>query len=366
MDMAGVERKKITQMKRKALFVLAALILEGSMLRGQEVLIHTGLNTFFDNIEFAGSEYKISQTMAGIYFSPDIGIRWDSVYTINIGASLLHEFGSADFTDRIFPTAYAQYHSGRLRFVMGAFPRTLVLDKYPRMFYQDSVGYYRPNVNGILLEYGESQRYVNVWLDWTGRQTHTVREAFFVGFSGRYTKGVFYAQHYGYMFHYASRTDPVVHEALHDNILLRTSLGVDLSGRTFLDCLDASAGWVLGLERERDAGSNWLAMNGFHIDLRAEYRFAGIFNTLYSGKGLMSFYNDHDINLYWGDPAYRSGFYDRTDIYIRFLRKKNIDMELTWTLHFMEGRVFNEQMLKVKVDLNLLRPLSKNKIINNI
>ncbi len=46
------------------------------------------------------------------------------------------------------------------------------------------------------------------------RQSKTVNEEFFIGFSGRYKTGIFYLQHFGDMFHYAGKMNPVVEEAL--------------------------------------------------------------------------------------------------------------------------------------------------------
>jgi hypothetical protein len=41
-----------------------------------------------------------------------------------------------------------------------------------------------------------------------GSQKH-VNEQFFIGFSGRYKVGIFYLQHFGAMYHYAGKMDPV-------------------------------------------------------------------------------------------------------------------------------------------------------------
>lgn len=340
-------------MKKLSLTLLFILLLS-SALFSQDFFWKAGLYSFFDNIEFAGSEVKTSQTMAGVMITPEAGFRWDSVHTIAGGINLMHEFGSDNIIDNLYPTAYYEYCSKPFTFIMGAFPRSMALDKYPRMFFQDSVSYYRPNINGIFLQYGVDRNYVNLWLDWTGRQSTGVREAFFVGLSGRYNLGVFYAEHFSNMFHFASRKDPFVHEPLHDNMLFQTSVGADLSGRTSFDRLEASAGWVVGLERSRDGDAEWIPRQGIVVETRAEYRFAGIFSTFYAGEGLMYFYNDHDNELYWGDPVYRAKVYDRTDIYITFLKKQRVNLELTWSLHFLEGALYNEQLLKLKVNLNNL------------
>lgn len=332
---------------------LIILLITGTapMLFSQDLFWKAGLFSFFDNNEFSGSSYKISQTMSGISISPEAGITWDSVHKVSVGVNLIHEFGSTEAIDRYYPTAFYRYSKNSVRFIMGAFPRTMMPAGYPRLFIQDSLTYYRPNINGMLLQYGHDKRYINIWLDWTGRQAERVREAFFVGLSGKYNFGMFWAEHYSSMFHYASRKDPVFREPLHDNMLLKTSVGMDLAGKTFFDALEGSAGWVLGLERERIGDAEWISMNGFIAEIGAEYRFAGIRSSFYAGRGLMHFYNDHENNLYWGDPVYRAKVYDRTDLFVNFLRRDNVDLELTWSLHFLEGRVYNEQMLKLRVNL---------------
>jgi hypothetical protein len=339
-------------MKKLSLTILFILLL-GSSLFSQDFFWQARLSSFFDNGEFDGSHVKIPQTMAGVMIAPELGFKWDSVNRIVAGVNLMHEFGSNEIFDRFYPTAYYEYCKKPLTFLMGAFPRSMVLENYPRMFFSDSISYYKPNIEGLCIQYGKDQRYVNVWLDWTGRQSQDVLEAFFVGLSGRYNLGILYVQHFSYMFHQASKHDRFIrYEPLHDNFLIQTMVGADLSGRTFFDRLEVSAGWVMGLERGRIIGPDWIAMHGLQVEARVEYKFVGIYNSFYTGQGIMYFYEKYKNDLYWGDPAYRVKTYDRADIYIRFLRKQHISLDLTWSLHFLEGRVYNEQMLKLRIDIN--------------
>jgi hypothetical protein len=155
--------------------------------------------------------------MSGIQLVPEIGFKWDSSHFAGAGVNLLHEFGSGEPVDNLYLTAYYEYRKKPFRFLMGAFPRNNVLDKYPRIFFQDSISYYRPNVNGIFWEIHSGKDYLNVWLDWTGRQSSEVREAFFIGLSGKYNLGVFYLQHFDYMFHFAKDLDPAGDNGMHDN-----------------------------------------------------------------------------------------------------------------------------------------------------
>lgn len=313
------------------------------------------LFSFFDNTEFGHSAVKIPQTMAGVIVAPEIGLAWDTLNKVNIGVNLLHEFGSPKAIDKFYPTAYYESCRGPLRFIMGAFPRSRAIENYPRLFFQDSISYYRPNINGIFCEYRNDENYFNVWLDWTGRQSKSVNEDFFIGFSGKYKPGVFYLQHFGYMFHYAGKMDPVVEEPLHDNLLFHTSAGLDLSGKTCFTKFDINAGWVIGLERSRAENTGWIPLNGLLVETRIEYKWIGLFNTFYKGDGLMHFYNELGNKLYWGDPSYRSKTTDRSDFYIRFLQSRTVDLQLTYSLTFMENRMYHEQMLKVIVNLNSLK-----------
>jgi hypothetical protein len=310
--------------------------------------------SFFDNTEFSKSEYQVPQTMSGIQLAPELGLRWDSVHIVSAGVNLLHEFGSSEPADKLYLTAYYEFQKKPFRFLMGAFPRESVLDKYPRIFFQDSISYYRPNVNGVFWEIHSHKNYMNVWLDWTSQISETVRETFFMGLSGRYNQGIFYLQHFGYMFHYAKDLDPVVEKGIHDNGLFLTSVGIDMSGKTFLNVLDINAGWAAGVERARAEDSGWIINNGFLLETRIEYKMLGVLNSLYLGEGQMTFYDDHSNDLYWGDPIYRAGNYNRTDFFINFIRNNKVNVNLTYSLHFAEGNVYHEQLLKASINLNNL------------
>ena len=340
----------------KTLFwILFSVLLISSDAFSQEKNWKLDLFNFFDNTEFGGSAVKIPQTMSGVFVAPEFGFVWDSVHKANIGVNLLHEYGSATAIDKFYPTAYYEFCKAPLRFIMGAFPRSREIENYPRLFFQDSISYYRPNINGVYSEYRKGQSYLNLWLDWNGRKSETVREAFFIGFSGRYKPGIFYLQHFGYLYHFAKTTDPVVEEVLHDNVLLLTSAGVDLSQKSCFRKLEANAGWVIGLERARTDNTGWITSNGLLIETRLEYKWFGLFNSFYKGGGLMYYYNDYGNDLYWGDPVYRAKTYNRSDFYVTFLFSRKVNIELTYSFHFLESRVYHEQMLKVTVNLNSLK-----------
>lgn len=347
--------RNLYNVKTSGLVLIFSLLITSEAI-SQDLNWKVGLSTFFDNSEFSRSAFKIPQTLSGVILSPELGLGWDSVHRISAGISLLHEFGSLKAIDKFYPTAYYSYNREPCRFIMGAFPRSYVLEDYPRIFFQDSISYYRPNINGIFLGMTRNQNYFNLWLDWTSRQTETTREAFFVGFSGRYNMGVLFAQHFGYMYHFFSVKNPVIQEALHDNILLLTSLGIDLAKKTGFARLEADAGWVVGLERARSDQTGWIKQNGLLFETKIEIRGIGLFNTFYKGQGIHYYYNDHKNDLYWGDPVYRAKTYNRSDIYVKFFQTGKVNLKLIYSLHFVENRIYHEQALKVALDLNNLRP----------
>ena len=277
-------------MKTSFLILITSLLICSEAF-SQQIDWNLGLDNFIDNTEFGGSDVKIPQTMAGVRVAPEIGFVWDTIHQIHIGADMLHEYGSPDAIDRVDPIAYYQFSQKGITFMMGAMPRLQITGTYPRIFFQDSILFYRPYINGGFVEYRKGQSYINAWLDWTGRQSETVHEAFYIGFSGRYNRGIFYIQNHSYIFHYAETLDPVVRVPLHENSLFLTSIGADFSRSTIFNRLEANAGWVLNLERSRGQ-TEWFSMNGFYMEARMEYRWFGLYNSFYIGDGLMYFYND--------------------------------------------------------------------------
>jgi hypothetical protein len=320
----------------------------------QEVVWKVGVHSFFDNMEFSGSSVQNSQTMAGVHLAPEIGLSWNDKHRIYVGADWMHEYGSNKIVDYYDPVIYYKYDNKPFRFYMGAIPRQLVLDKYPRMFFQDSIRNYRPTITGLFWEYESNENYANIWLDWASRQTDTRHEAFFMGWSGRYNWGVGYAQHLGYMFHLAGLKNPVIPEAVHDNGLLLTSVGIDLAVKTGLDKLEANAGWSVGMDRDRDIAV-WNKPQGLLSEIKVEYQGLGLFNTYYKGGSQQVYYGDHGNELYWGDPVYRSKEYDRVDGYILFLKTNVVQLKLVYSLHFVEKQLYHSQAFYATFDLDKLK-----------
>jgi len=346
-------------MKKQSVILLILLHAAVSVF-SQELLWKAGVHAFFDNEEFDGSLVEESGTMAGVHLVPQIGVNFNDKHRIFAGIDLMREFGSNKTIDYYDLIAYYEYDGKPFRFYMGAFPRKPLLDNYPRMFLQDSIRNYRPTMTGFFWEFYNENNYFNIWLDWTGRQTYTVRETFFMGWSGKYNHGIFYGQHFGYMYHFAGSANPHVSEPVQDNGLLLTSLGIDFSKKTGFEKLEINAGWALGLEQDRGTDAGWHPRQGFLSEIKVEYKGLGLFNTFYKGAGQQISHNRFGNMLYWGNSTYQLKQYDRLDAYICFLKNSVVEIKFIYSLHFAERNMFHEQALYATFDLdNLKKPPKK-------
>jgi len=328
----------------------------------QEVLYKIGLHNFFDNNEFSGSSEGESQTMAGVHFAPQIGLKFNKNHRIFAGVDAMHEYGSEKFIGYLNPIVYYEFDNNPFRFYMGAFPRKMALDKYPLFFFQDSINNYRPTMTGFFWEYySKKGDFLNIWLDWTSRQTFEKRETFFMGWSGRYNKDIFYGQHFGYMFHFAADMNPDNHTPVRDNGRLWTALGIDLSSKTRFDELDINAGWAVGLEQNRATDEGWVCQQGILSQIRAEYRGLGVFNTFYKGESQNISFDQFGSQLYWGDRLYQSSMYNRLDGYINFLKTDIVNLKFIFSIHSVNSGTYYSQQLYAAFDLDNLKNKKQGK-----
>jgi hypothetical protein len=325
---------------------------------GQKPVFRTAAEAFFDNLEYSGSQVKASQTMAGVHLAPQLGLQWDERHFLFAGIDLLHEFGSERIVDAAAPLAYYEFRGKPFHFYMGAFPRRETLNRYPRIFFADSINHYRPAVNGFFWEIKKDDAtYLNLWLDWTSRQTEIRRETFFMGWSGRYQHRIFYGQHFGYMFHFAGVRHPHSPQGVNDNGLLLTSFGLDFAEKARFELLEINAGWAVALERQRSLGDGWHTPQGLLSEIKVEYGGLGIFNTLYWGNEQRVFRSTMNgsalsgNNLYWGDPIFSASFSNQTDLYIRFIKTQHVDITFKYGLTFAEHHLYHQQLLTASIHL---------------
>jgi hypothetical protein len=318
-------------------FVLAAF---SSAVTAQQLEGNLNLHSFADNREYMKSN-RFSQTIFGARLSPEIGLLLDSMHRIRVGFNAMHEFGSPKFTTKIDPVIYYQYQQKNWDFYIGAFPRFNLLDDYPRAIFNDTLAYFRPNIEGMLVKLKSGKWRQTVWIDWTSRQTDLDRETFLFGLSGNYEPGIFFISHYAMMFHNAGPGISIPGDHIQDNGAAALRFGVDLSGRTFFDSLTINTGGLISFERTRSVG-DWVTPVGLLFELHLGYKRFSLTDSFYLGEG---------HNLIYGDQFYTAKQYNRTDFTFAPFRFKNIEGKFIFSFHFLEGVTDSQQAFSLRYNI---------------
>ena len=327
---------------KKYLFILLSLMVsEQTTVQAQQLETAFNFHGFVDNREYAKSN-RVSQTIFGARFAPELGLLVDSVHLFRVGANFLKEFGSKSFTDHINPIIYYEYQKGKNDFYIGAFPRLNLIDDYPRALLADTLNYFKPNIEGMFYQYKTAGFNQNIWIDWTGKQTATDRETFLFGFSGKYQKGLLYVSNYAYMYHNALSANSPPEQHLEDNGAIQLQLGLDFGKNTFLDSLSISAGGIMSIERVRNV-TDLNTPKGFITYLYAGYKKLSLANTFYSGEG------HYLIN---GDAFYTAKQYDRLDLGWTPIMYKKIQGGFTFSFHFVDGIIDSQQAFSLRYNFN--------------
>lgn len=318
----------------------------------QKFVWNANLNYFFDNTEYAKSTIAKDQTMTGVHIAPEFGLAFDSIHSLYAGVDLLKTAGSQNVIDNIQPIAYYKFQNRKISFYAGAFSRSELLSNYSDLFFQDSVNYYRPTLTGIFWQVGRKESFFNLWLDWNGHQTSSVRETFFVGASAHKKIGMLFTDFQSYMFHFANTRPMNLSYSVCDNLLAHLSVGVDYSNNTGLDTLLFAAGILAGGERDRALLNGSYFPIGVVFRLNAEYKGFGTQNMLYTGNARDVFYNKYNNEFYWNNPFLRSGFYLQSKWYLDVIRSQSVNGKLSMNLQFSQGKMMFEQVFTLKAKLN--------------
>lgn len=139
-------------MRIRLLFTFAVLCTAFNNIYAQELEGNLNFHGFADNREYARSK-RFSETIFGLRVTPSVGLLIDSAHRIRLGVNVMHEFGSPKFSNKADIVAYYQYLKKDWNFYMGAFPREGLISDFPRAILNDTLNYYRPNVEGMLVKY---------------------------------------------------------------------------------------------------------------------------------------------------------------------------------------------------------------------
>src|ERR1700761_4512369 len=185
---------------------------------------------FLDNREYKDFVAR-SRTYSGTRTALDFGLNVDSLNSFVVGANAIHEFGAQPYFLTVNPIAYYKFKNKNWLFHIGEFPREGLLDDYPRALLNDTLRYFRPNVEGMLVRFTNNKNFKETfWLDWVSRQTATAREQFLFGMSGKYSPsqfGPFYISHYFLLLHDAGSA--TVDDPITDNGGAQLKLGLNFS-----------------------------------------------------------------------------------------------------------------------------------------
>lgn len=297
--------------KKIYLLLILTIVISRSGL-AQTLDVHFNGSVFFDNREY--KEFlKRSRTYSGTRLALDLGLNLDSANRFVVGANGLHEFGGKPYFLHVDPVAYYEHNGKNWFFNGGEFPREGLLTDYPRSMLNDTLRYFRPNIEGLYTSYHAGNFRENLWIDWVSRQTDTDREQFLFGLSGKYKPlGPFYVAHYLFILHDAGPAIDIPNDHIRDNGALQIKLGADFSHKTMFDSLTVEAGGMVSFERERNI-SGFKKPTGFVANVYLSYKRFALYDEFYKGQG---------HNITYGDAYYQFKTYNRIDlIYTPFIYK---------------------------------------------
>ena len=312
-------------------------------------------NYFFDNIEFAGSSYALPQTMSGMHVIPSLDIQLNNTQSIVTGVDVLMLSGSQKAIQSFIPVAFYQLKTDQQKLMIGSFPRSASISNYNDFMFRDSINYFRPNLQGIYWNLGNTDKFFNVWLDWTGSQSATQRETFFIGASGRADFLTnFFIDFQSYLFHFAKTRPSLPDQYLCDNAQAIFNAGYSSNKFIGNNKLLLSVGFFSGFERERNIPDQTYIPIGFVAHLNLESNFFGIDSKYFAGRNKLKLYERYGSQLYWSNPLLQSNSYLENKLYIRFLNNKYVQGKFEYRLHFCEGTMYHEQVLTLNASVDKL------------
>jgi hypothetical protein len=331
-------------LKKIYLFVFVSILSTTAALAQRSLDVNFSGLGFLDNREYKAFIPR-SRTYSGTRTALDFGLNLDSMNHFIVGVNALHEFGAKPFFGQVDPVAYYKFTGKNWNFYAGEFPREGLLDDYPRALLNDTLRYYRPNVQGLLARYQTENFTETGWIDWVSRQTDTQREQFLFGFSGKYkpvTYGPFYVTHYFFLMHDAGAAIPVPNDRINDNGAGEIKLGLDFSHKTVLDSLTIEAGGLMSFQRARGV-DGFQTPKGFVFSAYLSYHKLALYDEFYHGQG---------STIDYGDSFYSKPTYNRVDVIYTPFMFDRIKGQFIASFHFTPGHLNdNQEAFRVTFDL---------------
>jgi hypothetical protein len=334
---------RTTQLKN--IFLIIIIILCNCNSFTQELKVQAGMFGFFDNREYF-NYYENDQTIFGTRAYAKAGIALNQKNEFYWGADGLYEFGSSFDPYLIKPILYFHYHDKSLNMLVGSFQRHKLIN-LPNILLNDTLKYYRPNIEGMYFGYSRDHFTQDIWIDWTSRQTNEDREIFIIGGTGALKIRNLFYRHDFIFTHYALTARAAANEHIHDNGGFYSKAGIDLSHRSVFDSLTLSSGFTFSYDRLRNEYP-LRYYNGSISELYIQYNTIGAKYTIYIGSGQI---------LMTGDPLYEARNYSRLDIFWIFFNKPGIEGEIELSVHFVNDFVDYSQKFTIRAAISQSRKL---------
>ncbi|MGJ1284903.1 hypothetical protein ACR79P_14485 [Sphingobacterium spiritivorum] len=297
---------------------------------------------YADNREFK-APYTESKTIFGTRISPELYFKLSDNHTVHGGIHVAQEFGEREHKNPMLrPIIYYNYKNENFDFSIGHIPRYDLMKNTPRAILNDTLIYFRPNIEGMMLAYRNDHFQQRLFIDWTSKQSDKYREEFLVGMNGKVTVGDFYFSDDLILWHNALSANSDIDEHIQDNGVGIFKLGSNLTNKTPLDSLIIDAGIMMGIDRIRSQ-YDFRVKKGFIANVYMAFKSFSLENTFYKGGSQ---------NTPYADSYYRYSTYDRLDVGWSPIQSANIQGTLKLALHFTPGRIDNQQMFTLRYLLN--------------
>jgi hypothetical protein len=313
---------------------------------GQQLTIKSGSFGFFDNREYF-NYYENDQTIFGIraFTAADISLNANSDFAI--GYDGMYEFGNRLNDKYAKPIAYIHHSKEAVNVYLGSFYRYPIIDM-PRVLLNDTLQYFKPNIEGIYLAYNKTNFQHNIWIDWISRQSEVNKEIFYIGGSGTYKIKHFYYKHDFIFTHYALTSKVNTGEHIRDNGGIYSRIGYNSQVASIFDTISISSGIVISYDRNRTI-TPLTFHKGLITELHLAYKSVGLKYTNYIGEGQ---------DIITGDPIYKAKFYNRLDLIWRIFNQPGIKGEVEFTIHLINDFIDYSQKFTLRADFDYKKELN--------
>lgn len=309
-------------MKTGFIFFFLLVFLNGI---GQKAVFRFTMQGIGDNREFHNG-FSRPQTIFGTLGSAEIGTSADG-HSVFAGISELYEFGSTITFHQPALILYYKLEKPGYQFRFGSFSRRETIN-FPLAMLADTLLCYRPLIEGMAGKTEWNWGNQSGFVDWTGRQTKTVRESFMAGISGEINLQRWFLEDYFLLHHLAHSLMKPEGQHIKDYFGFALLAGRHLgNAKTFTGQI--KGGLLASLYRERSVTEGFLKSSSFYFEGIGRISRYAVKTTFHSGTG-------HHFAL--GDPLYRSASYLRTDAIWYFLDEKKIKARFNWSFHMIDWK----------------------------